>query len=124
MYVATIIICNQKKIKFVADGARKSQSFAIEQDILIKQFESFFKQYSIKIEYPLLNTISDFDIKNEILARGFVPKTLESQCLLGIPIGEQNLSEEVIFSISKVFDLYIKQKAQDIIIKYKELKFN
>ncbi|MFI3260169.1 MAG: hypothetical protein R3Y13_00420 [bacterium] len=123
MYVASIILCNQKNIKLIADGARKSQVFAIEQDILINNFKIFFRENDIKVEYPLLNIESDFDIKNEILARGFVPKTLEPQCLIGIPVHTGKLEDDEIIATSKIFNLYIKEKALDLISKYKDLKF-
>ena len=39
MYVAAIIICIQNNIKYVADGARNSQLFAIEQDEMLNLFK-------------------------------------------------------------------------------------
>ena len=38
MYVESIIICKQLGIYFVADGARNSQLFAIEQDEMLNLF--------------------------------------------------------------------------------------
>ena len=39
MYIASIIICKQMNIKYVADGARNSQLFAIEQDEMLTLFK-------------------------------------------------------------------------------------
>lgn len=47
MYVETIIICKKLKISFVADGARKSQLFAIEQEPMLELFSSLFKEYNL-----------------------------------------------------------------------------
>ena len=50
MYIESIIICKQLNISHVADGARNSQLFAIEQDKMLNLFKSLFEKYSIKGE--------------------------------------------------------------------------
>ena len=90
MYIVSIIICKKTNIKYVSDGARKSQLFAIEQDSFLDKFSELFKKYDIEILFPIKDIDDDFELKNQILIRGFVPKTYEPQCLLGIPIMEIN----------------------------------
>ena len=70
MYVAAIIICIQNNIKYVADGARNSQLFAIEQDEMLNLFKKLFKKYSIELLLPLKDLINDFEEKNEFIIRG------------------------------------------------------
>lgn len=122
MYILSIIICKQNNIRYVIDGARKSQLFAIEQPKFINKFQKLFREYNITIKYPLLNEENDFTIKNQILARGFVPKMNEAQCLLGMPIHKE-INEDIIESLIKVFDKNLYPKINDILNRYKDTKF-
>lgn len=121
MYVMSIILSNKKDIKLVVDGARKSQLFAIEQDSLLERFKSFFKKYNMEIDFPLKDFKDDFELKNQLLIRGFVPKTLEPQCLLGMPISNKDLTKEIIESTAKIFDKLLLNKANELLEKYKDI---
>ena len=72
MYVTTIILCKQLNISYVADGARNSQMFAIEQDDMLNLFKELFKEYNIDLLLPVKNLENDFDEKNELLVRGII----------------------------------------------------
>ena len=121
MYVASIIICKQKNISVVVDGARISQLFVIEQEKMLNMFTDFFKEYNLTIDYPVKNIESDWDLKNELLIRGIIPKTIEPQCLLGCPISKDNINDELINSICNVYDKYIKEKAIKVIANYSNI---
>lgn len=121
MYVASIIICKQKNINEVIDGARNCQLFVIEQEKMLNEFTSFFKEYNLDIIYPLRYMEDDWDLKNELLIRGFIPKTIEPQCLLGCPLNKK-ASEELILSIYNVYKLYLEEKAKKIINDYSNIK--
>ena len=118
MYVASIIICKQKNIHVVVDGARISQLFVIEQEKMLNKFIEFFKKHNLTIDYPVKNIDSDWDLKNELLIRGIIPKTIEPQCLLGCPVSKDNINEELINSICNVFDRYLEEKAIKVIEDY------
>ena len=122
MYITSIILSQQYNIDYVFDGARKGQIFAIEQSEMINKFKDLFSQYNISIEYPLENEMEDWQIKNELLLRGIVPKTLEPKCLLGVPL--KRLDENVLKGTINVYENYLKPKVIDLIQKYKDLKFN
>ena len=127
MYIASIILCNQYNIKNVFDGARRSQLFAIEQREMLNKFEKLFSENGININYPLENETDDWRLKNELLLRGIVPKTLEPQCLLGVPTPsneKEGLSKNVLMATTNVYEKYLKQKAKEIIDRYKDLKLN
>lgn len=118
MYVASIIICKHKNIKVVVDGARISQLFVIEQEKMLNKFTEFFKENNLILDYPVKNIDSDWDLKNELLIRGFIPKTIEPQCLLGCPISKDDVDDDLINSISNVYDKYLKEKAIKTIDNY------
>ncbi len=121
MYVASIIICKQKNISIVVDGARISQLFVIEQEKMLNKFIEFFKKHNLTIDYPVKNIDSDWNLKNELLIRGIIPKTIEPQCLLGCPISKDNINEELINSICNVYDKYLKEKAIKAIENYNNI---
>ena len=66
--------------------------------------------------------MDDWKLKNELLLRGIVPKTLESQCLLGVPILDKN--EDILMATVNVYEKYLKQKAKEILKRYKNLIIN
>lgn len=122
MYIASIILCNQYNIRKVFDGARISQLFAIEQKEMLNKFEKLFTENNISINFPLENEMDDWKLKNELLLRGIVPKTLEPQCLLGVPILDKN--EDILMATVNVYEKYLKQKAKEILKRYKNLRIN
>ncbi len=68
---------------------------------------------------------SDWQLKNELLLRGFIPKTLESQCLLGIPLSKNGISETEINGVCSFFDKEITPKIHNLVEKVeKTLQFN
>lgn len=121
MYVASIIICKQRNISVVVDGARISQLFAIEQEKMLNKFIAFFEKYNLTIDYPVKNINSDWDLKNELLIRGIIPKTIEPQCLLGCPISKEVIDDKLINSICNVFDKYLEEKAIKAIEDYNNI---
>lgn len=121
MYIVSIILCKQLDIKYVSDGARKSQLFAIEQDCFLNRFLELFRDYGIDILFPVKDIDNDFDLKNQILIRGFVPKTYEPQCLLGMPIKGKKLDEKVLTGSLNVYDKLLKDKAYELIDKYENI---
>jgi len=88
MYAWTTIKAQELGIAYVGDGARKIQGFVIELPIMIQAFKEFFKAFGIDFICPVLDMESDWYLKNSLLARGFLSKTWESQCLLGAPLPE------------------------------------
>lgn len=121
MYVMSIILCKKYNIKTVVDGARKSQLFAIEQPEVLAKFKDLFNSYGLDILFPLENIEDNYEIKNELLIRGFVSKTLESQCLLGMPLKDTDINKDIIQSTVNVYERLIEPKAKKLIDKYKDI---
>lgn len=121
MYVMSIILCKKYNINTVVDGARKSQLFAIEQPEVLSKFKDLFNSYGLDILFPLEDIEDNYEIKNELLIRGFVPKTLESQCLLGMPLKDTDINKDIIQSIVNIYEKLIEPQAKKLIDKYKDI---
>ena len=123
MYILAIIICLQKNIDTVIDGARKSQLFAIEQETMINEFKKLFENFNLEIIFPVLNETYDYSIKNQILANGFVPKMNECQCLLGMPILNGSMNDDILEGCLNVYMKELYPKIERIIETYKNIDF-
>ena len=121
MYVTTIILCKQLNISYVADGARNSQLFAIEQDDMLNLFKELFKEYNIDLLLPVKNLENDFEEKNEFLVRGIIPKVNEAQCLIGMPLYTND--KEILNASINVYKKFLYPKINDLIERYKNVKF-
>ncbi len=115
MYLYSIVICERFNINKVSDGARYSQGFAVETKPVLDRFKKLFGEYHIELILPVVDLNSDWQIKNELLVRGFVPKVLEPQCLLGVPLDNGKLTEEVIKGVISFYDKEIVDKSEDLI---------
>lgn len=117
MYVLAAIKASQMGIGYIADGARQNQGFAIELPGMIKRFRDFFAEFSIEMLLPVWDLDSDWERKNLLLLRGFVPKTLEPQCLIGVPLPDGKApDEEIQRAVKNYFDKIVLPRARRIII--------
>ena len=123
MYILSIIICKKENVKLVVDGARKSQLFAIEQQTMINEFKKLFENFNLEIIFPVLNETYDYSIKNQILANGFVPKMNECQCLLGMPILNGSMNDDILEGCLNVYMKELYPKIERIIETYKNIDF-
>jgi len=123
MYILSIIICKNRKINLIVDGSRRSQLFAIEQDKMINEFRKLFKNFGLEICFPVLDELDDYKIKNKILAHGFVPKMSESQCLLGMPIVDNSMNDDILEGCFKVYSKELYPKIKDIVKEYENIEF-
>ena len=116
MYVWTIIKAKEMSIQKVADGARKSQGFVIELPCMLEQFQNFFKGFGLELLFPVSNLDNDWHLKNLLLTKGFVPKVIEPQCLIGAPLPSGGELEEVIQrAVVTYFNDVIVPRARNII---------
>lgn len=116
MYVWSIIKAEQMGIKYIAEGARKNQGFVIELPNMIKRFRDFLAEYSIELLLPIWDLDSDWKRKNLLLLRGFVPKTLEPQCLIEVPLPERKTPDkEIQKAVENYFNKVVLPRAREII---------
>ncbi len=86
MYVYSILICQKEGITKIAEGARISQKFAIEQIPMLNEYRSLLNSYGIELLTPVLNLVDDEEREIELMIRNINPKVLEPKCLLGSPM--------------------------------------
>lgn len=115
MYLYSIAVCQCLNISKVSDGARYVQGFAIETKTMLDRFKKIFEKYKIDLILPVVDLDSDWDEKNELLIHGFVPKVLEPQCLLGVPLENGRLDEEIIKGVTSFYDKEIIDKCDTLI---------
>lgn len=116
MYVWCIIAAKQKNICFIADGARQDQRFVIELSSFLEELKTFLGEYGIQVLLPVFDLDCNQKAKNQILLRGFTPKVLEPQCLLGVPLpNEDDPDHEIQNAAINFFRKVIKPKAHQII---------
>lgn len=123
MYIYCIIKAKQMGIKYIAAGTRKSEGFVVQLPIMINKFKKFLKQYSLELLTPIYDLNSKWELKNSLLQRGFVPKTLEPQCLLGVPLKDnKEPDKEIQKAVGKFFDKIILKRSDKIIKRYLKIK--
>ena len=106
MYTYSIALARKMNIKYIAEGARKSQLFAIEQKELLDEFKELCYQYDIELLTPVFDLTDDYEKENELLLHRFLPVANEGKCLLGYPMNKKLTQEE----INDIKELYLSIK--------------
>lgn len=116
MYLYFIVFCNYLGIKKISDGARPSQGFVVELPSMLERYEKLLSKYEIELLLPVQYIDSDWTVKNELLLRGIVPKTLEPQCLIGVPLPNgKKPDEDIIQGTLKFFDEEMSPKCYELL---------
>jgi len=115
MYVHAAALCRKAGIGRIVTGTRWNQGFAVEQESVIGRIRQLLARYSIELELPVFDLESDWERKNQLLMRGFVPKTIEPQCLIGAPLPEGGVSRATQEAVERCFDDFIAPRAIELI---------
>jgi hypothetical protein len=116
MYIWSILKANQMGIMYIADGARKDQGFAIELPDMTEKFKNFFAEFSKELLLPVWDLDSDWKRKNLLLLRGLIPKVLEPQCLVGVPLPGGKAPDAVIqIAVENYFEKIVLPQARELI---------
>lgn len=102
MYTYAISLAKKMDIKYIAEGARESQLFAIEQQELINEFKNLCNKYEIELLTPVIDLNDDYQKENELLDNRFLPIANEGKCLLGYQM-DRELTKEEIEDIKKFY---------------------
>lgn len=103
MYHEAIRYCLLNGVRFIAEGARKSQLFGIEQPKVIEGYRKLLNEFGLELLLPVHDLEDDWAKENELLMYGIVPSASEDKCLLGIPLDEP-VPEEQIDAISRMLE--------------------
>ena len=115
MYTELIRIAKQKGIKFIAEGARISQKFMVEQIPIIEKLIELAKENGIELLLPVLYLDDDKQEIQELISNGFSSKTWESKCLIGKPAKDKTNEDET--TIISYYEEHIIAKVLQRIIK-------
>lgn len=114
MYVYSIALCKKLEMSCISDGARTSQLFAVEQQAFLDKIREMLGKFGIELLTPALNISCNWIRKNELLMRGFFPKMMEQQCLIGVPL-DGPLQQCVIEGIIQFYEKDIYPRIPDLV---------
>lgn len=104
MYTTLIRIAKKEGFKYIAEGARISQKFMLEQIPIIERLTKLAQSNGIELLLPVLHLYDDEKEKQELLDNGYSSKTWESKCLIGKPPKDKTEQDEKI-----ILDYYEKE---------------
>ena len=117
MYTKAIEIAKERGYKYIAEGARTSQKFMLEQLPIITRIKDLASSQGIKLLCPVLYVDDDQKLIEELLSSGHSSKTWESKCLIGRPAKDKTEEDEQ--AIIDYYDTVIKPSIQKR-LKYKK----
>ena len=125
MYVVGAVVAKEMGINNIADGARKTQMFALEQEELLNGYKNFLSKYGITLLLPVFEIATDNDVKQELwdysndfynlVHNGTIH--YEAKCWLGVPM-DKELSKEEILGYSKFFEDVLEPNMERDVDKY------
>lgn len=125
MYVIGAVVAKEMGINNIADGARKTQMFALEQEELLNGYKKFLSKYGITLLLPVFDYATDNDVERELwdysnefynlVHNGTIH--YEAKCWLGTPM-DKELSEEEILGYLKFFEDILEPNMERDVDKY------
>lgn len=106
MYTKAIEIAKEKGFKYIAEGARISQKFMLEQIPITNRLKELAASQGIKLLLPVLYVNDDQQEIEELLANGHSSKTWESKCLIGKPAKDKTDEDKI--AIIDYYDSVLK----------------
>ena len=106
MYTKAIEIAKEQGFKYIAEGARISQKFMLEQLPITNRLKELAESQGIKLLLPVLYVDDDQKEIEELLANGHSSKTWESKCLIGKPAKDKTDEDKI--AIIDYYDSVLK----------------
>ena len=112
MYTKVIQIAKERGYKYIAEGARISQKFMLEQLPITQRLKDLASSHGIKLLLPVLYVDDDQKEIEELLENGHSSKTWESKCLIGRPAKDKTEEDEqiIIDYYDKIIEPNIQKK--------------
>lgn len=110
MYVVGVVVAKELGIKWIAEGARKTQLFALEQRKLLEGYRKLLTHYDMDLLLPVYDYETDTEVENELNRYSihfYEPlydgtTGYEAKCWLGTPM-DRPLTEEEINGYDKFY---------------------
>ncbi len=106
MYTKAIEIAKEQGFKYIAEGARISQKFMLEQLPITNRLKELAESQGIKLLLPVLYVNDDQQEIGELLDNGYSSKTWESKCLIGKPAKDKTDEDKI--AIIDYYDSVLK----------------
>jgi hypothetical protein len=102
MYIHSIKTAIVNNAKYIAEGGRKDQEFVIELPEMIEKLRSLVESTGLELLLPVYELNDNWERDNELMARGFLSKTYEPKCIIGVPV-QGSVDEQVIKSVTDYY---------------------
>ena len=104
MYIYSIWLAEQEGAQYIAEGGRENQQFVIELPGMAKQrYPQLVRKAGKELLLPVYELDDDWERDNELLRRGYLCKTYEAKCLIGVPING-SIDQSVIDGVHAYYD--------------------
>ena len=114
MYTKVIQIAKERGYKYIAEGARISQKFMLEQLPIIDRLKELVSSQGMTLLLPVLYIEDDKLEIEELLSNGYSSKTWESKCLIGKPAKDKTEEDEriIINYYDEVLEPVVQKKLE------------
>ena len=104
MYICAIWLAQREKAQVIAEGGRKDQQFVIELPGMAQdRYKKLVEKAGFTLELPVYCMDNDWERDNELLRRGYLCKTYEPKCLIGVPVNG-SIDQSVIDGVHAYYD--------------------
>lgn len=104
MYIFSVWLAHKYGARFLAEGGRKDQEFVIElPGMAQKRYPALVHEAGLELLLPVYELDSNWERDNELLLRGYLCKSFEPKCLIGVPVCN-SIDETVIEGVHAYYD--------------------
>ena len=113
MYIYSIWLGLIHGVTHIAEGGRESQGFVVELPGMAKErYPDLVGLAGMELLLPVYDLDDDWERDDELLARGYLCKSLEAKCLIGFPL-EGSVTEDVIKGVHAYYDNIMLPKIKE-----------
>lgn len=114
MYIASILLAKKNGAAYIAEGSREDQKFVIElPGMALERYPRLVESEGLELILPVYDLKDDWLRDNELLRRGFISKSKEPKCLLGVPV-RNSIDQSVIDGVHLYYDNVILPKIKEL----------
>ncbi len=110
MYIYSIWLAQREGAQYIAEGGRRDQEFVIELPGMIQErYRELVRRAGLDLLLPVYEMDDNWERDNELLRMGYLCKTMESKCLVGVPV-RGSIDQSVIDGVHAYYDKVILPK--------------